>query len=150
MPKSAASRVLVVDDDPMVRELLTTRLTLAGYVAFQARNGHEALACLSEIRPDAMILDINMPALDGFRVLETMRATGDVEKVRVMVLTARNQKDDVQRAIRLGARDFLAKPFNDAQFLARTARLVRRAEPPAAASERVLWVDCYSPRDTTS
>lgn len=144
MPKGGASRILVVDDDPMVRELLTTRLAVAGYVTFQARNGHEALACISGMRPDAMILDINMPMLDGFRVLETMRATGDVERVRVMVLTARNQSDDVRRAIRLGARDFLAKPFDDAKFLARTARLVRRSEPPAAPVRKTVWIDAPS------
>jgi two-component system OmpR family response regulator len=140
-----APRILVVEDDPMMRELITTRLALAGYETFQARNGHEALEKVASIRPAAMILDINMPELDGFRVLETLRATGGVERVRIMVMTARNQTADVRRAVSLGARDFMTKPFDDARFLARVARLMRRTSSPpgasAAQAEPVVWID---------
>jgi two-component system OmpR family response regulator len=119
--------MLVVDDDPLVRELLTTRLSIAGYEAHHARDGFEGLNRLAELRPAGMILDINMPGLDGFDVLETLRRTNKVGSVRIMVLTARNQTADVQRAIGLGARDYLAKPFTDAQFLSRVTRLMRGA-----------------------
>lgn len=118
-------RILVVDDDPMIRELAATRLTLAGYETYQARDGAEAISRLGEVRPSAMILDINMPEVDGFGVLKYLRDNARIVKVRVMVLTARNQAADVKRAIEMGADDFLAKPFSDAQFLARTARLLR-------------------------
>lgn len=120
-------RMLVVDDDPMIRELLTTRLSIAGYDAHHARDGFEGLNRLSELKPAGMILDINMPGLDGFDVLQTLRTTGRTSSVRIMVLTARNQSTDVQKAIGLGAKDYLSKPFNDAQFLSRVTRLMRGA-----------------------
>lgn len=119
-------KVLVVEDDAALRDLLMTRLTLAGYEAFEARNGEEALERIVDIRPDAMVLDINMPRVDGFAVLETLRARGIAKSLRIMVLTARNQSDDVRRAIALGAHDYLAKPFKDVLFLVRMARLVRK------------------------
>ncbi|MDP3747189.1 MAG: response regulator [Phenylobacterium sp.] len=141
-PDASRHRILVVEDEPMVLELITTRLQLAGYQTFYGRNGHEGLARLTEVRPNAMILDINMPRLDGFDVLRRMKETGQVLSVPVMVLSARNQADDVQTSIQLGARDFLAKPFNDDQLLARVARLVRRAParpaPPPPPGPPVL------------
>ncbi len=121
------ARILVVEDDPMVLELITTRLSLAGFHAFNARDGYEGLARLKEISPAAMVLDINMPRLDGFGVLKGMKVMGIA--VPTLVLTARNQSSDVQEALKLGASDFLAKPFQDQQLLARVARLLRR---PAA------------------
>ncbi len=131
------STILVVDDELMMRELLTTRLGVAGFHPLQARNGQEALVMIGQSRPAAMVLDINMPGLDGFGVLESMRRNGQIGHVKVMVLTARNQTADVRRAIALGARDFLTKPFSDNIFLARIERLLRsRPAPggPAASS----------------
>jgi CheY-like chemotaxis protein len=127
-------RILVVDDDPAVLELITTRLDLAGYQPFHARDGYECMSRLAEILPAALILDINMPRLDGFGVLKLMAQAGALPRVPTMVLTARNQPDDVQQAIALGARDFLAKPFHDAQLLSRVARLVRKPRPTTAGA----------------
>ena len=129
-------RVLVVDDEPAVLELIVTRLDLAGYQTFYARDGYQGLARIAEVRPAALILDINMPRLDGFDVLRKMGETGVIGKIATMVLTARNQPDDVQKAISLGALDFLAKPFKDNQLLARVYRLLRRARPPGALDAR--------------
>lgn len=120
-------RILVVEDDPMVLELITTRLSLAGFHPFSARDGYEGLARLKEVAPAAMVLDVNMPRLDGFGVLRGMKALGI--GVPTLVLTARNQSSDVQEALKLGASDFLSKPFQDQQLLARVGRLIRR---PAA------------------
>ncbi len=123
------SRILVVDDEPMILELLVTRLELAGYQTFSARDGHEALKRLADTQPHAMILDVNMPRLDGFGVLRHLQASARGFPLPVMVLTARYQATDVQEAIRLGARDFLAKPFNDNQLLLRVRRLLRPIQP---------------------
>lgn len=134
MGEAVRSRILVIDDDPSILELITTRLEIAGYLTFYARDGHEGLNRLSDVRPAAMILDINMPRLDGFGVLKAMGASGTAS-VPTMVLTARNQQDDVRLAISLGARDFLAKPFNDQHLLSRVARLLRKPKlSPLAAS----------------
>ena len=142
--EAKARRILVVEDDPMMLELICTRLTLAGYQTMHGRDGYEGLDRLRDARPDAMLLDINMPRLDGFDVLRQMKALGHLPRVPVMMLTARNQTADVQAAIKLGARDFLTKPFDDRTLLARVARLVRTAAPvrPVPVPERthrVIW-----------
>jgi two-component system OmpR family response regulator len=117
-------RVLVVDDDRAILELVCTRLTLAGYDAFSARNGAEALERLNSLKPQAMVLDLNMPQLDGFGVLKALGRERAL-KTPTLVLTARHGAADVQTAIGLGARDYLAKPFKDQQLLMRVARLLR-------------------------
>jgi DNA-binding response OmpR family regulator len=134
-------RILAVDDDRAVLELVCTRLTLAGYDVFSARDGHEALNRLNSLRPAAMVLDLGMPGLDGFGVLERMGKAGTA-KTPTLVLTARHSAPDVKRAIGLGARDFLSKPFNDNQLLMRVQRLFRR--PVAARSLEDLFTDVES------
>lgn len=126
-----ARRVLVADDEPFILELIVTRLELAGYETRAARDGAQALDRLADFRPEAMVLDINMPKLDGFAVLRNMRAQGLTDKVPTMVLTARNAAEDVASAIQLGAKDYLSKPFRDDQLIARVGRLFARARPGA-------------------
>ena len=118
-------QLLVAEDDPAVLELLSTRLELAGYSLTYARDGAEALSRLREGRPAAVLLDIGMPVMDGWEVLAALRRSETLKEVPVMVITARNSPEDVKKAIGLGARDFLAKPFDDRQLAARVARLVR-------------------------
>jgi two-component system OmpR family response regulator len=125
-------RVLVVDDEPFLLELITTRLELAGYVTRTARDGVQAMERVSDFRPEAMLLDVNMPRLDGFDVLRLMREQRLIERTPTMVLTARSASADVAKAVQLGARDYLSKPFKDEQLLARVARLLRpRQAAPA-------------------
>ena len=125
-------RVLVVEDDAFLLELITTRLELAGFDTRSARDGSQALQRLTEFRPEAMVLDINMPVLDGFGVLIHMQAQGLTETTPTMVLTARNSPEDVAKAIKLGARDYLSKPFRDEQLIARVGRLLVRSRATAA------------------
>jgi two-component system OmpR family response regulator len=124
-------RVLVVDDSPHIVELIVTRLRLAGLETQVARNGQEAIQRLGEFRPEAMVLDINMPILDGFGVLAYMQTNGLSAKIPTMVLTANNNAADVAKAVKLGARDYLSKPFKDALLVQRVGRLLSR--PRAAA-----------------
>jgi len=126
-----AKRVMVVEDDPFLLELISTRLAIAGYEVRLAKDGRHALDNLADFRPDGMVLDINMPVIDGFGVLQHMKATGVIERTPTMVLTARNNAGDVQRAISLGARDYLSKPFKDDVLLARVARLFMKARSAA-------------------
>jgi DNA-binding response OmpR family regulator len=136
-------RVLVVDDDLSILELVRTRLTLAGYMVLAARNGAEALTRLNERRYDAMVLDLNMPEVDGFQVLERVRRLGFAPPP-TLVLTARHDASDVHHAIRLGARDYLTKPFQDRQLLMRVARLFRR-QPPKV--DDLLDIEIYMSQD---
>jgi two-component system OmpR family response regulator len=126
-------RVLVVDDDPFLMELIMTRLAIADYSVQGARDGAQAIQRLADFRPHAMVLDINMPILDGFGVLAHMKAQGLTDKTLTMVLTARNAADDVTKAIQLGAKDYLSKPFKDDALLQRVGRLFARAARAAAA-----------------
>ncbi|MBU1376409.1 MAG: response regulator [Alphaproteobacteria bacterium] len=121
-----ARRVLVVDDDPNIVELIVTRLSIAGHETRLARNGADALQRLADFRPEAMVLDINMPVLDGFGVLAHMKAQGLTARTPTLVLTARNNREDVAKAVQMGARDYLSKPFDDAQLLQRVGRLLAR------------------------
>ena len=125
-------RVLVVEDDPFLIELIMTRLAIAEYDVRGACDGVNAIDRLKDFRPEAMVLDINMPRLDGFGVLTYMKAQGLTDKTMTMVLTARNNSEDVAKAISLGAKDYLSKPFKDEQLLARVGRLLSRPRARAA------------------
>jgi DNA-binding response OmpR family regulator len=138
--------VLVVDDDGLVRDLLRIRLELDGLLPITARNGVEAMTLLSSHRPAAMLLDVSMPRMDGFQVLEALRQTGRKPPPTLM-LTARNAAEDVRRAIELGAKDYLAKPFNDQVLLRRVRRLLRSptrkaptATQPDSGSDKELFL----------
>jgi len=120
-------RVLAVDDDPGVLALVETRLKQIGCVTATACDGHDAIAKITTFDPEALVLDLSMPGLDGFGVLDWMATRGLTAQVRTLVLTARNHPGDVGRALELGARDYLAKPFRDDQFLLRVARLLVRS-----------------------
>ena len=128
---SAARRILVVDDDASIRELVSTRLTIAGHIVLSARNGREALTRLRERRYDGMVLDLSMPQLDGFGVLEQINRHA---LPPTLVLTASHAVTDVQRAIKLGARDYLSKPFDHRQLLMRVDRLFR-VQPAKTVAE---------------
>jgi DNA-binding response OmpR family regulator len=126
----AKPRILIADDDPNIRELIRTRLNANGYEAHTVRDGAEALSQILALRPDGVVLDINMPHMDGFGVLEALMEQG--RRLPVLVLTARHAADDVRRAVSLGAKDYLTKPFTEAQLQARVARLLRAPPPPPA------------------
>ena len=122
-------RILIVEDDAGICDLLRNQLEATGYETRIARDGSEALGRIFQFRPHAMVLDINMPGLDGFGVLQAL--SDQAIRLPVLVLTARHDASDVRRAIRLGARDYLTKPFTATQVKARIARLMR---PPISAS----------------
>jgi two-component system OmpR family response regulator len=121
------TRVVVADDDDAMLELLVTRLELGGYHAFTARDGFKALEAIYATRPQGVILDIGMPRMDGFGVLAALRSNARFRHTPVLVLTARNAAEDIKRAISLGAKDYMTKPFDNQLLLARVARLTRRA-----------------------
>ncbi len=125
----------MADDDPAVLDLVTSRLEVAGYDTRWARDGAAAMERLREVRPAAMILDLSMPYLDGFGVLELMSRRPDLAATPVLVLSARTGAEDVKLALTLGASDYLAKPFDTPRLLSRVARLLRprrHARPPSS------------------
>lgn len=127
-------RVVVAEDDEALRELIVTRLTMGGYLAFTAPDGVQAIEAIKAHAPHGVILDIGMPNLDGFGVLNAIRTLAF--KPPVLVLTARNAVNDMQRAMQLGAKDYMTKPFDEARLMVRVARLTRGGAPPAASGRR--------------
>ena len=121
------ARILVVDDEDGVADLVSDALGIVGYRTERARHGMEALTRLRESRYDLVILDVSMPVLDGFSVLERMRAAGDMTPV--IVLTARQQKEDTRQGFTLGADDFVRKPFGIEELTLRVAAVLRRSQP---------------------
>ena len=124
-------RIFIAEDDNGILDLLVTRLRIAGYLTAQEKDGLAALEAIRRQPPSACILDVNMPRLDGFQVLKKLRADPRTVHIPILILTARRATDDIRTAIQLGATDYLSKPFNDEQLLARVARLLRRRPPPA-------------------
>ncbi len=117
-------RLLVVDDDPSVREALALVLDLGGFDVTTAVDGREAIRMLSVASPDAVILDVLMPGLDGLEVCRRMRATGD--RTPVLMLTARAEVSERVAGLEAGADDYLAKPFAREELVARLRALLRR------------------------
>ena len=117
--------ILVVDDEPSVRDLISDALNLAGYSSISAAHGLEALTKLRENHIDLMILDINMPNMDGYEVLQRMREQGS--RTPVIVLTARLDREDTKRAFELGADDFVRKPFGIEELTLRVNAILKRS-----------------------
>lgn len=121
-------RILVVDDDRAVRESLRRSLQFNGYQVELAADGQQALDWLSDQRPDAIVLDVMMPRVDGLEVARRLRSTGD--DLPILVLTARDAVSDRVAGLDAGADDYLPKPFALEELLARLRALLRRAIPP--------------------
>jgi two-component system response regulator MprA len=120
-------RILVVDDDRAVRESLRRSLEFNGYQVELASDGAQALESIIASRPDAMVLDVMMPRLDGLEVARRLRSTGD--DLPILVLTARDTVSDRVSGLDAGADDYLPKPFALEELLARLRALLRRAAP---------------------
>jgi CheY-like chemotaxis protein len=104
-------RVLVVDDEPDVLLLCRLNLEQHGHQVFEAGNGEEALRVVRERRPDLIVLDLMLPGVDGYGVLEALRSEGSTPGVKVLVLSAKSLQADRDRSRQLGAEAFLTKPF---------------------------------------
>src|SRR3954453_17247829 len=123
--RSHAMRILVVDDEPAVREAIDRALRLDGYGTELAGDGRAALSAIGTAPPDAVVLDVLMPEVDGLEVCRRLRAAGD--RTPVLVLTARDAIADRVRGLDAGADDYLVKPFALEELLARLRALLRRA-----------------------
>ncbi|WP_280250865.1 response regulator transcription factor [Nocardia abscessus] len=133
-------RILVVDDDRAVRESLRRSLTFNGYSVDLAVDGVDALEKATVQRPDALVLDVMMPRLDGLEVCRRLRSTGD--DLPILVLTARDSVSERVAGLDAGADDYLPKPFALEELLARLRALLRRTTAdPGDASEAMKFAD---------
>lgn len=123
-----ASRILIADDDPLLRSLLVHRLSADGHDALVAGDGAEALAAITEQKPDLIVLDALMPIMDGFEVLRRLKA-GQLSTAPIIMLTALKREQDIVGALQLGAADYLVKPFIPDELSERVRRLLLAAPP---------------------
>ena len=131
-------KILVVDDDPAVRESLRRSLIFNGYTIVLAADGEEALDKVQSERPDMVILDVMMPKFDGLEVCRELRSQGD--DIPILLLTARDSVSERVAGLDAGADDYLTKPFALEELLARTRSLVRRAARPAAVESQQIEI----------
>ncbi|MCC6673768.1 MAG: response regulator transcription factor [Thermomicrobiales bacterium] len=127
--------VLVVDDEPPIARLVKAKLQLDGFAVVTAPKGEDALPIVERDRPDLVILDLMMPGMDGF---ETLRRIRERSRVPVIFLTARAGDADKLRGLQSGADDYITKPFNPDELVARVTAVLRRADGAAPAGGTVL------------
>jgi DNA-binding response OmpR family regulator len=124
----ARASVLVVDDEPTIAEIVSRYLERAGYATRTASDGFQALAFVARRRPDLVVLDLMLPGIDGLEVMRRLhRGAGD--RTPVVLLTARGEQSDRISGLRLGADDYVVKPFSPAELVARVDAVLRRAVP---------------------
>ncbi len=134
------NKILIVDDDPMLSELIGYNLESEGYAIVRAQDGREGLAKFETEQPDLVILDVSMPKLNGWEVCERIRAVSDTP---VMMLTAQGREEDIVRGLDLGADDYLTKPFQVRVLLARIRAALRRAHLSPEPEPEVTYADDY-------
>ncbi len=126
-------KVMIAENERAVAEMLQIRLDVAGYHTMCCRNGAQTMEILSVMRPDVLILDLGLPDMDGWSILQALTNRFGKVPFPVLVMGRRLGVEDVRRAVSMGARDCLAKPFSGAEIVDRVERLLRRPAPVASA-----------------
>lgn len=137
--------ILVVEDDTSVREMVCDALQLAGYETKSAVDGSAALSSQQKSRADLIVSDVNMPKVDGYELAQRLRDRGDTTPI--IFLTARSEKPDIGKGFRVGADDYISKPFGIEELVLRVAAILRRARPadaPTTLSVGPITVDLES------
>ncbi len=148
-PSSAPeARLLVVDDEPNILELLSVALRFSGFEVATASDGRQALTVARSFRPDLVVLDVMMPELDGFEVVRRLRGEGT--RVPVLFLTAKDGTEDKVTGLTLGGDDYVTKPFSLEEVVARIRAVLRRGTggPLQAAGSRLVFADLEMNEDS--
>lgn len=140
MSSNEQRRILIVDDEPDLLHAIKLYLEEEGYLTFTATDGQEALEAVREKLPDLVVLDVLMPKMDGFEALKHIR---EVSHVPVIMLTVRGEEQDKVRGLRMGADDYVTKPFSQRELLGRIQAVLRRAEMPRHLPKTEVVVDDY-------
>lgn len=133
-------RILVIDDDPAISELVAVNLEMAGYDVSQAEDGIKGQALALQMQPDLIMLDLMLPRVDGFTICQRLRRDERTAEIPVLMLTALSQTQDKVEGFNAGADDYLTKPFEVEEMLARVRALLRRTDriPQAAKHSEIL------------
>jgi len=135
-----STTILLVDDDPVLSELVSYILKAEGYTAVVANNGEDGLRKFQSASPDLVVLDVTMPEMDGFEVCRRIRRTSSVP---VIMLTAQGAEDSIVKGLDMGADDYVTKPFQLKPFMARVRANLRRANAPQPEFGKVTYSDAY-------
>jgi DNA-binding response OmpR family regulator len=127
-----SGKILIADDDELMRKLIEHKLSMRGLTVIEAADGEEALQKITSEKPDLVILDGMMPGIDGFEVLRNIRENEATRNLRVVLLTARKMESDVVSGLTLGADEYITKPFMPEELLARIIRLLAQARSVGA------------------
>lgn len=140
LPGTTIDRVLVVDDEKEIVALVAYHLAKAGYQVVTASNGQDALEHARREQPSLVVLDLMLPGMSGFDVLEQLRADDRTKDVAILMLTARREEPDRIRGLSLGADDYLTKPFSPEELVLRVAAILRRTRSAPSTSADMLTV----------
>ncbi|MCL4804581.1 MAG: response regulator transcription factor [Anaerolineae bacterium] len=135
---TAPQLILIVDDELRMRRFIRMNLELEGYQVIEAENGIQALDQIRQFNPDLAIMDVMMPEMDGFETLKLLR---EISTMPVILLTVRDDEEDVTRGLGLGADDYITKPFSPRVLTSRVGAVLRRAHWPAPPPRTVLRID---------
>ncbi len=141
-----AAKVLVVDDEEYIRDLVSSALRIAGFESYTAPDGLRGLASMSANTPDLVILDVGLPGIDGFEVCRRLRADGD--DTPVIFLTARDTAEDKVSGFTKGGDDYLTKPFSLEELVARVRAVLRRARGEPRSEHRLQYANLELDEDT--
>ncbi len=139
-PLVVADRVLVVDDEPDIVALVAYHLARAGYRVSTASSGTDAVAAATQEPPSLIVLDLMLPGLSGFEVLERLRESDRTRDVAVLMLTARKEEPDRIRGLSLGADDYLTKPFSPQELVLRVGAILRRVGANKSAVADIITI----------
>ena len=145
MTREPEAKVLVVDDEAYIADLLSTGLSFVGFDVRTAGGGQEALSLVRDWRPDLLVLDVMMPGVDGFEVTRRLRAEG--RSVPVLFLTARDALEDKVTGLTIGGDDYVTKPFSLEEVVARVRALLRRSSATEPQGARLTYADLVMDED---
>ena len=135
---TAKQKILIVDDEPDILELIEYNLKKEGYQVFLANNGQEGITIAKKVHPDLIILDIMMPKMDGFTLAE--KCINFNPDIPFLFLTARNQSEDKIKGLKLGADDYIIKPFEADELVLRLNNILKRTSKTIQSSQKSIFI----------
>jgi CheY-like chemotaxis protein len=127
MAKVAGKKVLVVDDEKFVRELIKIKLGRCGLAVLEATNGLEAIEMARSLKPDIILMDVMMPKMNGFEACEKLTSHPDTARIPIVMLTARGEQTNLEKGLSLGATDYMSKPFSPQKLAELVIQILTRS-----------------------